>query len=49
VTNIEPADCTSWNFEREALRVTSALRYPARPGAGTIENQEITFRWAGQE
>lgn len=49
VTNTEFKDCSSWHFQREALRVVSALEYPARPGAATIENQEITFRWAGQE
>lgn len=49
VVNPELKDCSSWDFEREALRVVSALEYPARPGAAAIEDQQITFRWAGQE
>lgn len=49
VANPELKDCSSWDFEREALRVVSALEYPARPGGAVIQDQEITFRWAGQE
>jgi TonB family protein len=48
VTNAEPLACTSWDFEREALRVVSTLRYPERAGGAAIEAQEITFRWLGQ-
>jgi TonB family protein len=49
VTNVEPRSCSSWDFEREAVRVVSALQYPARADGDTIEDQEITFRWAGRE
>ncbi len=49
VVNPELKDCSSWDFEREALRVVGSLEYPARPGGAAIEDQEITFRWAGQE
>jgi TonB family protein len=49
VANPELKNCSSWDFEREALRVVSSLEYPARPGGAVIEDQEITFRWAGQE
>jgi TonB family protein len=48
VENAEPTACTSWNFEREAMRVVSALRYPAREGAQVIRDQEVTFRWLGR-
>jgi outer membrane biosynthesis protein TonB len=48
VVDAAPRDCTSWDFEREALRVVASLRYPARAGGELIEDQEITFRWLGQ-
>lgn len=49
VTDAEPVACSSWDFEREALRVVASLRYPERAGGAVIENQEITFRWMGEE
>lgn len=49
VTDAEPVACTSWDFEREALRVVASLRYPERAGGAVIEDQEITFRWLGQD
>lgn len=48
VQNAEPESCSSWDFEREALRVVDALKYPARDGAAPIRDQHITFRWLGE-
>jgi TonB family protein len=48
IENAEPLACTSWDFEREALRVVASLRYPERANGGVIRDQEITFRWLGQ-
>ena len=49
VDNAETRDCTSWDFEREAKRVVASLRYPARSDGAVISDQEITFRWVGDE
>ena len=48
VENPEPLACTSSDFEREAIRVVSALRYPKNAGGPVIRGREITFRWLGE-
>ena len=48
-TNLRTESCSSRDFEREAVRVASTLRYgaDALPADG-LRDQSFTFKWEGE-